>query len=236
MVPAHDVDPAELYRRERDAFVSYLRSVPVEQMATTVPATPAWAVHDVLAHVVGITADLNAERFGAGDSDDWTDAQITVRRHDSVDELAAEWERESPRFETGLGLFGYSFGAHYVGDLLQHVADVHAALGRCPERNDVAIAVGLDFYLESFEETLDEAGVFAVDVFVGDERWRLGTGPVIAELTAPRYELFRALGGRRTLAEIRAMTWAGDPQTVVGLVSRYPPPRATLDEPRPIDL
>ena len=28
-----------------------------------VPATPAWTVHDVLAHVIGLAADLNAQRF-----------------------------------------------------------------------------------------------------------------------------------------------------------------------------
>ena len=59
-------------------------------------------------------------------------------------------------FETGLGLFGYEFGAHYLGDLLQHVGDIHTTLGRCPARDDDSIAVALDFYLTSFEASLDE--------------------------------------------------------------------------------
>jgi hypothetical protein len=235
MVPERDVDPGELYGLERRDFVSYLRSQPAENLTTMVPATPAWQLHDVLAHLVGITADLNAQRFGAGDSDAWTAAQVGSRRHDSVDELAAEWDRAAPTFEAGLRLFGYQFGAHYLGDLLQHVGDVHAALGQSPVRDDVAVAVGLDFYLESFEETLDETGVGAVDVFVGEEHWRLGNASVIAGITAPRYELFRALGGRRTLDEIRDLSWVGDPETVVGLVSRYPVQHASLDEPRQID-
>ena len=232
MVPARDVDPAALYQRERHEFVSFLSGLTPLEVGTTVPATPAWSVHDVLAHLVGITADLNAQRFGGGDGDAWTAHQTETRRFDSVEDLADEWEREGPSFEAGLRLFGYDLGAHYLGDLLQHVSDVHAALGRCPARDDIAVAVALDFYLGSFEEALEQPGVGAVDVQVGDERWRLGRVPLRATLTAERYELFRSLGGRRTLAEIRALHWAGDREAIVGLVSRYPPPVSSLHEPQ----
>ena len=184
MVPERDVDPAGIYHRERHDFVSFLRGLSAEQVGTTVPATPAWSVHDVLAHVVGITADLNAQRFGHGDSDAWTAAQIEARRFDAIADLADEWDREGPQFEAGLRLFGYHFGAHYLGDLLQHVGDVYAALGIPAERDDTAVAVALDFYLESFEETLDQTGNGAVGVHVGDEQWRLGSGSVDAALSA----------------------------------------------------
>ena len=232
MVPERDVDPATLYERERHDFVSFVGGLTALEVGTTVPATPAWSVHDVLAHVVGITADLNAQRFGAGDSDAWTARQTENRRFDSIEELADEWEHEGPTFQAGLRLFGYDFGAHYLGDLLQHVGDVHAALGRCPARDDIAVAVALDFYLGSFEEALDQASVGAVAVQVGDERWRLGRVPLRATLTAERYELFRSLGGRRTLDEIRLLQWTGDSEAIVGLVSRYPVPTDTLHEPR----
>jgi uncharacterized protein (TIGR03083 family) len=206
--------------------------VPVDRLTRTVRATPAWTVHDVLAHVVAITADLNAQRFdGAadGDGDAWTAAQVAARRDASIDDLAAEWDREAPLFETGLRLFGYSFGAHYLGDLLQHVGDIRTTLGIDPTRDDETIAVALDFYLESFEETLNEAALGAVEVHSGDERWTLGTGAVVATVTAPRYELFRALGGRRTLDQIRSLDWTGDAEPIIGLVSRYPPPSELLE-------
>ncbi len=227
-----DADPSALYGDERRAFVAYLHTLTPTDLTTTVPATPAWTVHDVLAHLVAIPADLNAQRFDIVDADTWTAAQVETRRRHSIDELGSEWDREGPPFEAGLRLFGYQFGAHYLGDLLQHTADVHSTLGRAPERNDLAIAVGLDFYLASFDETLAEVAVGAVDVEVGDEHRRLGPGPVVAALRASRYELFRALGGRRTLDEIRAMAWTGDPEAVLALVSRYPVPLATLEEPK----
>lgn len=230
MVPERNVDPVDLYDHERRAFVAFLESRSATDLTLTVAATPAWSVRDVLAHVVGITADLNAQHFGDGDGDRWTAAQIAARRGDSLEDLTREWNREAPPFEEGLRLFGYDFGAHYLGDLLQHVGDVHAALGLSPTRDDESIAVALDFYLASFEATLDDAVVGATDVHVGDESWRLGSGDVVASVTAERYEWFRALGGRRTEPEIRALDWTGDVDAVIGLVSRYPMPRQSLGE------
>jgi uncharacterized protein (TIGR03083 family) len=232
VVPEREVDPASLYERERVAFLRLFRGLTPEQLAATVPATPAWSVGDVLAHLVGITADLNAQRFGDGRGDEWTAAQIGARRGHSIEELAAEWDHEAAQFETGLQLFGYGLAAHYLGDLLQHVSDVRSALGESPVRNDEALAVALDFYLESFEDTLDAAEIGAVGVRCGHERWRLGPGELIASVAAPRFELFRALGGRRTLNEIRELAWTGDSEAVVGYVSRYPAPARTLGEPR----
>src|SRR5262245_47979188 len=102
MVPEHELDPSALYERERVAFLTYVQRLSPEQLEPTVPATPAWSVRDVLAHVVGITADLNARRFGDGDGDTWTATQVGVRRGRSIAELTAEWDREAPLFETGL--------------------------------------------------------------------------------------------------------------------------------------
>ncbi|MCP3936059.1 MAG: hypothetical protein GY708_11885 [Actinomycetia bacterium] len=225
------LEPGVLYELERVGFLSLLRLLPAERLTIEVVATPGWTVHDVLAHVVGIAADLNAQRFGDGeDFDAWTDEQVVSRRDASLEELAEEWGREAPVFESGLKLFGYQFGAHYLGDLLQHVADVRVALGQVADRDDDAVAVALDFYLESFVQTLTEAGVGAVGVDVGDERRVLGQGDVIASVRSSRYGLFRALGGRRTLDEIAGMDWSGDTDVVLGLVSSYPVPVVSLGE------
>lgn len=231
-------DPALLYEQERLRFIATLRSVPTGLLSTLVPATPGWTIRDVLAHVVGITADLNAQRFGHGDPELWTANQLALRADHSLKTLIVEWDREAPLFESGLGLFGYEFGAHYLGDLLQHVLDVDAALrldvgaalGPAQLRDDESIAVGLSFYLDSFAETLDDKGAGSVEVVASAERRILGTGEVIASVRSSRHELFRALGGRRTIDEIAALDWSGDSESIIGLVSRYPPPVQSLGE------
>jgi hypothetical protein len=118
-------------------------------LARTVPATPAWSVRDAVAHVVGIAHDLNAQRFDVTDPDTWTARQVRERRDASIDDLEAEWDREAPRFEDGLRLMGYEVGNHFVGDLLQHLADIEHAAGLDPIDDDEALAVGLDFYLDT---------------------------------------------------------------------------------------
>lgn len=222
------VDCGEVYERSRLALVDLVRSLDGAQLATTVPATPAWTVRDVLAHVVGITADLNAQRFPAGDPEAWTAAQVSSREGWSVEELAAEWDREAPAFEDGLRLFGHELGSHYVGDLLQHTQDVRSALGLPPlADDDPALAVGLDHYLHTAHLALGSD--HAVEITAADgATWTLGDGPVVARLGAPRLELFRALGGRRTEAEVRACDWEGDVDAVLPSLSAYPMPAAPL--------
>jgi hypothetical protein len=107
---------------------------------------------------------------------------------------------------------------------------VRHALGRPRRADDLALAVSLDFYLISFEETLCADGVGAVEIAVADESWTLGSGAAVAAVRTERFEMFRALGGRRTDAEIRALPWRGDTGAVIRRLSRYPVPSAPLAE------
>ena len=90
-----------LFRRIADD--QWTRPVDPEELS-------GWTVRDVVAHVVGIAADLNAGRFGSGSADDWAAEQVRSRKDRSVDELSDEWDLEAPRFEDGLRLFGYELG------------------------------------------------------------------------------------------------------------------------------
>jgi uncharacterized protein (TIGR03083 family) len=228
VVPERNVDCGALYESTRRDFLRLLGSLDASELTATVPATPAWCVRDVLCHVVGVTADLNAQNFGTGDADLWTATQVSNRRDRSIGELAAEWDEEAPRFEEGMRLLGYEIGSHYIGDLLHHVADVRHALDLPRPADDEALAVALDFYLVAFEQALAQRGIGAVEVRVASERWVLGVGAVVASVTAERYELFRSLGGRRNEAQVRALHWEGDIEAVLPVVSQYPMPSAPI--------
>jgi uncharacterized protein (TIGR03083 family) len=230
MIPERDVDCGQIYEAQRNTLLALLRSRRDDELSRRVPATPAWSVSDALSHVVGITADLNAGRLSAASPEEWTAAQVHAREHQTVEERAREWDLEAPRFEEGLRLLGYEIGSHYVGDLLQHVSDIRHALGAPLITDDEALAVALDFYLVSFEQSLEELGLGTVDVTVDDEHWLVGAGATIALVTAPRYELFRALGGRRSEDQIRSLDWSGDVDAVVPVVSRYPLPQHAIIE------
>ncbi len=223
-----DVDCGAVYARTRARFVTLVESLDAEELATTVPATPAWSVQDALAHVVGLAADLNTGMIEIADPDAWTAHQVESRRGRSVAEIVAEWDREAPAFEEGLRLFGYSVGAHFACDLYAHLEDVRAALGVAPDRDPLTIRVALDFYLESWAEDLVAADEGSIEIVTGDERRVIGSGTSFATVSGDPFEILRSCGGRRSADQIRALKWTGDRERAIAGMSRYPLPAHKL--------
>ena len=128
---AETVDTGALYERTRREFVAILVGVDDEKLQMQVPATPAWSVRDVLAHVVGLATDLNAQRFPEPDDIQgtaWTTSQVERGRGRMLGELVAEWDREGPTFADGLRAFGYETGSHFLADLHAHHQDVRPGI------------------------------------------------------------------------------------------------------------
>jgi hypothetical protein len=96
--------------------------------------------------------------------------------------------------------------------------------------NDRALSVALDFYLESFDADMRSSGTGRVVLNAGPERHECGLGAIRAEVSATSYEMFRALGGRRSAAQVRDLEWVGDRDSVLPFVSRYPLPGFDLVE------
>ncbi|MFM2077448.1 MAG: hypothetical protein RJA49_1338, partial [Actinomycetota bacterium] len=71
-------DTGDVYESVRQAFLRMLHAAPSSALATAVPATPAWTVKDVVAHVVGLAADLNALHFP--DADDIGGDRFSARQ------------------------------------------------------------------------------------------------------------------------------------------------------------
>jgi uncharacterized protein (TIGR03083 family) len=228
----HDLDCGAIYRHERRRLLEFARSLTPRQLETLVPATPAWRVLDVLAHVVAITADLNALRFGDenDDPDEWTARQVESRRGRSIDELEHEWEHESITFDVGLNQLGYEVGSHFVGDLLQHSIDVRSALGQARYEPDDALTAGLDFYVDSLHEALTADDIGALRLRWPGTDLVVGPGPPSASLSATAFDLFRSIGGRRSGRQIRALDWSGDVDRFVTRISRYGLPTADLSD------
>jgi hypothetical protein len=137
-----------------------------------------------------------------------------------VEDLVAEWERESPTFEQGVAAFGYRFGSHYVADLHAHCQDVRQALALPADRDEIAVRVALDHYLSYYDEVLRAIPDMRLEVVAGGERHVLGAGRLRATAHAEPFELLRALSGRRSERQIRALDWSGDVDGVLRLLHR----------------
>ena len=222
-VRAATVDPGEVYDAVRTRFVATIRSLDETQLRTFVPATPAWRVRDVLAHVVGLAADLNAQRFPAVDDiggSAWGAAQVAARCDLPIDDVLAEWAREAPGFEDGLRLFGYEAGSHVVADLHAHHQDVRGALGLDRDDDPLAVAVALDHYLGFVHQLLAGAAWGVLAVAAGGEVRVLGTedGSNRAQVAGSAFEVLRAFSARRSASQIRALRWRGDVDALLALM------------------
>ncbi len=230
------IDPGDVYERTKHAFVVTVTGSDVDHV---VPATPAWTVRDVLAHVIGLSADLNAQRFPDPDDDGgvaWSAQQVASRHGRPLSELTAEWDRESPPFAEGLRLFGYDFGAHFAADLHAHHQDVRQALGAPRDDDPLTVAVALDHYLGFLGEqlaTMDWGSMTATTEGGTRQVGNTGSHHVSIETTA--FEVLRAVSGRRSLDQIRALPWHGDVDALLAVlpsvyVGGYCLPTVGLDE------
>ena len=225
-----DVDCGSLYETIRTRFIAIVRDLDPEAQDRSVEATPEWRVRDVLAHVAGLTEDLNAGNIRISDPDAFTRAQVDRHRGSTLDDVIRAWDREAPTFEDGLRLFGYQVGNHFVGDLFIHFVDVCASTGQAVDRESEAMWVSLDWYLDSFEAAIDEVGLGALEVVTEPERRVIGHGDVLATVTAAPFEILRACAGRRSAAQVRAFAWTGDAERFLPHVSRYSFPATDLKD------
>jgi uncharacterized protein (TIGR03083 family) len=116
----------DLYRSNVDAVTHLVSDLDQAALATTVPGSPNWTVHDVLAHLAGGPADALAGRMEGAPGPEWTARHVAERRGRPVGELigelaanqdaVAESTVDNPR-------------PAIVWDVAVHHADLHEALG-----------------------------------------------------------------------------------------------------------
>ena len=235
------IDLAEAYEQTQANVGALVRDLPSDELSIVVPASPDWTVRDVVAHVTGIAADLGQGRIPleldlvrsladetlAAQRESMTARQVEERRSRAIGEVFDEWSGYLPTLLAMIrGDRPFPAPVPFadviiVSDLAVHSQDIRGALRRQGDRESAAVSVALLSYLTAFGFKLREAGLPAVR-FVYDGKERVaGDGEPVATVTAPRYEVFRMLAGRRSRAQILAMDWQGAPSAFVALIPAY---------------
>jgi uncharacterized protein (TIGR03083 family) len=192
------VDPGFLYRTCRERITA-LVSDPTVDETMVVPATPEWTVHDVVAHLSGVTEDATSGNMAGAPGDEWTAAQVARGRSKSLGELIALWQERAPMVEA---VFSSPEGQPMLAgviDVHTHEADLRHAFG-------LPVDVPADFLTwvgNRFRDALDQQAAAA------------GLPP--AELDISDLEWFRGRLGRRTETEVRAYPWPVDPTAYLDL-------------------
>lgn len=161
--------------------------------ARPVPATPAWDVHDVVAHLAGVMHDVSTGNTSGAPSTAWTAAQVERGRGKTVAEIVDEWAAAAEGFEGFLSSPEGGKAGAAIMDVNAHETDLRTALGLDPALPDEFVAWSGDRLRSAFDSQVAAAGLPAVTIDVSD------------------FELFRGRLGRRTRDEVSAFGWSADP-------------------------
>jgi len=186
------IDLGALYGAARQRICSLVTADGADP-TSPVPATPAWTVHDVVAHLSGIAADAASGNMAGAPGEAWTAAQVARGADRSVAEMLAEWSQTGPSLEAFLSSPAGAAVSAAVMDVHTHEADLRHALG-------LAVAVPAEFLGWAGPSLRDGLAVQIIEAGLAD-----------VAVEASDFEWFRGRLGRRTEAEVRALGWSADP-------------------------
>jgi uncharacterized protein (TIGR03083 family) len=198
-------DSAAIYDASRARIAALVQSA---DPSTPVAGCPGWTVGDVVAHLAGGLGDFVARRFDIPEGDDFGERTVRERRGQSIEDSLAEWDRHRADADETLG---GPMGGVMVAEVVSHEHDLRHALGQPGARSDVGVRVALVRPLQEIDKKLGEAGGPSVRVVVDGEERVVGPGEPAATLTVSTFELLRVISGRRSLDQVRALDWDGDP-------------------------
>ena len=219
-------DLFEPYQRTRARVCALLLDATPAALTRTVPACPAWSVHDLAAHLVGIPAALAAGRLPSGDVNAWLQEIVDERRDDDLASLVAEWGDLDPV----LGPMLQGGGALMFSDLAVHEHDLRGALDR-PDHDALEVDVMMPRTLAAFAQPLRDANLGAIVVEHDGRTWRSHDAEAGWTLVVTPWEAVRAVNSRRTADELRALPAAGDVEPYVAVLDAHLPlPERSLGE------
>jgi hypothetical protein len=243
-------DLAAAFAEIRTSLTEQLLAVDADAWATPIPTRPDWTVKDTVAMMTGFAQALINGRWTDDYSDSWTDAglleklhlefeaMIAERRDKTGPEILEEWSAHAPRLERMMrseepfpkGTQAFAPWG-YLWAVVQNGHNIWSALGvAAKERDATATRLCVESAVFWLDMRLQAVGGPALRLRTGEREWVVGDGVPAATVTAPSFELFRALSGRRSLDQIREFSWEGDPQPFLAVFSPFRPPREAIVE------
>ena len=217
-------DLGSLYRLAREQVAELVRSLSPQQLETPIPVTPGWSVHGVVSHLAGVATDAVNGRLRGMPPPEQTAAQIAERARTPTSIVLREWERSGSQLEALLAKTReVTFSP--VTDAAVHEQDIRGAVGVPGNRQgplvDLALGVAADLWMSRIESAgLPSAGA-------GEQSGPSIVGPDDAPVRflGSRFELFRAIYGRRSRSQIeRRFVGTDDPSPYVSLMCVFEPP------------
>lgn len=197
-----------------------------------VPACPGWSARDVVGHLAGLADDWVTARLDGYGSDDWAQAQVDGHAASDLDTVLRAWSDAAGRFASlPPSPIGGTAAMWAFGDAVVHEADLRPVLAPGTRVPDDAVAIGIKTAVARWRAELGAAGVPPLDIVATDLRtWRVGDPDArAARVETTGYELFRALFGRRSRAQVESWAWSADPARYLDVDLPFPFRWAEID-------
>lgn len=199
-MPAYHV----LYRQSQGRILSLVNNGNAE---LPVHACPGWTVRDTVAHLLGTLTDVTAGKIEESASEDWSTGHIERTKGRSISDLAAEWHVRS---NTTPGIFEH-YGALLVADLITHEFDIKQAIGNVQGRDLQVVRTVALFYLGALDQAWREEGIAPLRILTETTSLDIGGDNPDASVEMSWWEIGRVVSGRRSIEQVRALTWSSDP-------------------------
>jgi len=225
---------AESYTRAQGRIVELMAGKDPDVM---VPACPDWSASDVVRHLAGLSVDTTNGVLEGFASDEWTARQVSDRSEMSLEGVIQEWDgaiAEAAALLDNVELLGLPdpmpsalgmiplkvFGPMAISDILQHEFDLRNAYGDRSGRDLMDIHFAAAGHARSVRAAFAARDLATIRIESTDSGmgWDIGHGEPVATLSASSFEIMRAIGGRRTHAEVAAMGWDADPTLFIGAI------------------
>jgi uncharacterized protein (TIGR03083 family) len=227
-----EVDYAAAYHELRAQLTEVLSATAEIDLDQIAPATPEWRVRDIVAHLAGVCDDVVNGRLDGVGTNDWTKVQVAKRADWSTEQLLADWDAHASAIEPQLNDFPPVIVGQMITDTYTHEQDIRGALRAPGGRDSAALAITFDWGTERLSErlTANNEGTLVLEAEIGSKE--LGAGSPSTRLRTERFELVRAVAGRRSRGQLHSMAWDGpfDPESLVLSSAIFTPAVADLIE------
>jgi uncharacterized protein (TIGR03083 family) len=216
----------QLYLDQQERIIAMLADAGGDE---PVPACPGWSTGDVVRHLTGLAEDWISHDLDGYAGAEWTERQVDRHRARSVDDVIDRWRSSGATLASYLDDMGNhglpetvtttigpspvkTFGLGILIDLSQHVHDIAEAVGATTDDGDV-IKLCNRALTRGAHAAVKRSGTAPIRLSTTEdgEIATLGAGEHELSLTTDRLSLFRSMGGRRTLDQIRALDWHPKP-------------------------
>lgn len=200
-------DLALAYASARGRIIDLVRAAGVDAAANRiVPATPAWTVHHLMAHLRGEVVDMMDNNLEGAPGDEWTAKQVARFGSTPIEVLFHEWTHDSKFVEALLraGTAG-AFTVPCIMDIHVHEQDLRALFDMPGERSGSFYEWAVPLLGGRIGDRVAKAGLEPMAIIT--PLGRFGADDAAVTLTVGEWEYTRVAFGRRSLEQVVALDW-----------------------------